>query len=313
LVFQENVIVMSVNAGSQSVPIGSLPRTRSCRTSVQNGCKSSPGLDIETWHNTLHQGGLAARTIGHAYRVLHKALVDAENDGVVVKNVCRLQGAPKVPDGEMTIVQDVPDFLAKTRSSRLYVLAVLALFTGMRLSEVLALRDRSVEFEVDRDKRVTKGVIKVREALEETKAHGIRFKPPKTKAGRRDITLPKIVIEALQKHRQQILETRLKLGAGKLPGDALLFANLEGLPLRPSAVSSDFGELAARIGMPELTFHGLRHSHASQLIAAGVDIVTISKRLGHFKPSTTLAIYAHMFNTDDSKAAAAINTALQTS
>jgi site-specific recombinase XerD len=101
--------------------------------------------------------------------------------------------------------------------------------------------------------------------------------------------------------------------AGKLPCDALLFANLEGQPLRPSAVSSDFGELAARIGMPELTFHGLRHSHASQLIAAGVDIVTISKRLGHFKPSTTLAIYAHMFNTDDSKAAAAINTALQTS
>jgi integrase len=64
--------------------------------------------------------------------------------------------------------------------------------------------------------------------------------------------------------------------------------------------------------MPELTFHGLRHSHASQLIAAGVDIVTISKRLGHFKPSTTLAIYAHMFNTEDSKAAA-INTALQAS
>jgi integrase len=62
--------------------------------------------------------------------------------------------------------------------------------------------------------------------------------------------------------------------------------------------------------MPEITFHGLRHTHASQLIAAGIDIVTISKRLGHAKPSVTLAIYAHMFNTDDSKAAAAINAAL---
>ena len=55
--------------------------------------------------------------------------------------------------------------------------------------------------------------------------------------------------------------------------------------------------------MPEVTFHALRHTHASQLIAQGVDIVTISKRLGHAKPSVTLAIYAHMFTSDDRKAA----------
>jgi integrase len=59
-----------------------------------------------------------------------------------------------------------------------------------------------------------------------------------------------------------------------------------------------------------LAFHGLPHTHASQLIAGNVDIVTISKRLGHAKPSVTLAIYAHMFHTDDSKAAVAINAAL---
>jgi integrase len=59
-----------------------------------------------------------------------------------------------------------------------------------------------------------------------------------------------------------------------------------------------------------VTFHGLRHTHASQLIAAGVDIVTVSKRLGHAKPSITLQVYAHMFKTDDSKAALAINAAL---
>jgi integrase len=74
-------------------------------------------------------------------------------------------------------------------------------------------------------------------------------------------------------------------------------------------VSSDWGELAERIGMPDITFHSLRHSHASQLIHSNVDIVTISKRLGHAKPSVTLSTYAHMFSTDDSKAAAAINAA----
>jgi integrase len=259
-------------------------------------------LDIEGWHNTLHQARFAARTIGHAHRVLHQALGDAENDGLVAKNVCRLLQRVKVADREMVIVQDVPAFIAKIRGSRLSVHALLALVTGMRLGEVLALRDSHVDLD--------KKVVHVREALEETKAHGVRIKPPKTRAGRRDITLPDIAVATLSEHRRQLLETRIKLGIGKLPADALLFANLEGGPLRPGNVSSDWGEIAADIGMPEITFHALRHTHASQLIASGVDIVTISKRLGHAKASITLAIYAHMFHTDDRQASAAINAAL---
>jgi integrase len=265
-------------------------------------------LDIEGWHNALHQDGLAARTIGHAHRVLSKALSDAESDGLVVKNVCKLRKAPKVAESEMVIVQDVPGLVNKMRSSnsgsRLYVPAMVALFTGMRLGEVLALRWNRVDLDGK--------VIQVREALETTKA-GIRFKVPKTKAGRRDVTLPDLLVETLGEFRKEKLELRLKLGAGRLPDDALLFANLEGEPLQPSNVSSDWGELADRIGVPDVTFHGLRHTHASQLIDRGVDIVTISKRLGHAKPSVTLAIYAHMFQKDDAKAAAAINAALSVS
>ena len=98
-------------------------------------------LDVEVWHNALHQAGLAARTIGHAHRVLHQALGDAESDGLVAKNVCRLHRAPKVAEREMVIVQDVPGFIAKIRGSRLYVHALLALVGGLRLGEVLALRD----------------------------------------------------------------------------------------------------------------------------------------------------------------------------
>jgi integrase len=173
--------------------------------------------------------------------------------------------------------------------------------TGMRLSEVLALRWGRVDLEGK--------TISVREAPEPTKAR-IRFKPPKLKAGRRDITQPDCLVDELGDYRKAALELRMQLGAGRLPDDALLFANLEGEPLQPSNVSSDWGELAGRIGIPDVTFHGLRHTHASQLIDAGVDVVTVSKRLGHAKPTVTLAIYAHMFKTDDSKAAAAINAAL---
>jgi integrase len=260
-------------------------------------------LDIEGWHNALHQAGLAAGTISNAHRVLHQAINDAETDGLVVKNVCRLHRAPGATDRETVIVQDVPGFITKIRGTRLYVPALLALVTGMRLGEVLALRFSHVDLD--------KKVIRVREALEDTRTHGVRIKAPKTRAGRRDVTLPDIAITALGDHRRQMLETRMRLGLGKLPDDALLFTTLDGRPLSTRNVSTAWGNIAKSISMPEITFHALRHTHASQLISAGVDIVTISKRLGHSKPDITLRVYAHMFKKDDSKAADAINAALK--
>jgi integrase len=259
-------------------------------------------LDIEAWHTALRKS-VAIRTVGHAHRVLGKALRDAESDGFVVKNVCKLRRPPKVNDVDKVIVRDVRGLIERLRGNRMYTMAIVAIFTGMRLGEILALKHGRVDLD--------RGIIEVREAVEETKANGVRFKAAKTKAGRRDITLPDIAIDTLREHRKALLETRLKLGLGKLGDDDLLFPNLDGNPLRPSAVSSDWGEVAERVGLPDVTFHALRHTHASQLIAQGVDIVTISKRLGHAKPSVTLSTYAHMLTSDDRKAAVAINAALK--
>jgi integrase len=202
----------------------------------------------------------------------------------------------------MVIVQD-NGIVDKLRSWRFGTLAMVALFTGARLAEALALRWSRVDLDGK--------VIEVREALEQTRAHGIRSKRPKSKAGRRDITLPDILVEALREHRKRQLELRIQLGAGRLLDDSLLFADINGRPLSPNAISAAWADFADSIGMPDVTFHALRHTHASQLIDAGVDIVTISKRLGHAKPDITLRIYAHLFRKDDSKAAAAINAALK--
>jgi len=146
------------------------------------------------------QGGIAARTIGHAHRILGKALRDAARNGMVARNIASEQSVPKVANDEMVIVRDVPALVAKLRSWRLGAVAMVSLFTGARLSEVLALRWSRVDLD--------DGLLKIREALEQTKAHGIRFKPPKSKAGRRDITLPDILVEALREHRRAALDCR---------------------------------------------------------------------------------------------------------
>lgn len=268
-------------------------------------------LDVEDWHSTLRNGGrvrgtggLATRTIRHAHRVLGKALRDAVRNEMVSRNVASGQSAPRLnaEDEEVTIVRDVPLLIRQLGGWRYRVATLVSLFSGMRLGEVLALRWNNVDLDGK--------VIKVREALELTKAHGLRFKKPKTKAGRRNITLPVMLIGVLREHRKAMLEQALWLELGKLADDALLFAAAHGGPLSPNAVSAAWAHFADNIGQPDVTFHALRHTHASQLIDAHVDIVTISKRLGHAKPDTTLRVYAHLFRKDDGKAAAAINAAL---
>ena len=90
----------------------------------------------------------------------------------------------------------------------------------------------------------------------------------------------------------------------------LVFAKIDGSPQSPGALSAEWRDEADRIGFTNVPLHALRHTHASQLIDQRVDIVTVSKRLGHASPAITLKIYAHLFRKDDGKAAAAINAAL---
>ena len=125
------------------------------------------------------------------------------------------------------------------------------------------------------------------------------------------MTIPDIVVDVLRKHRIAQLELRAKLGLGRPSDDGLLFQGLSGQPIGPRHFSANLWPAVARsVGMSSITFHALRHTHASQLIAAGVDVVTISKRLGHSSPNITLSVYAHLFSASDEKAARAINDAL---
>jgi integrase len=125
-------------------------------------------------------------------------------------------------------------------------LAVVALFTGLRRGELLALRWSNVDLAAK--------VLQVREALQETKA-GTRFKAPKTRSGIRDVTLPDLVVDFLREHRRRQLEQRVALGLGKLPDRALVFSRPDGEPLSPLGLSQPWRQVARSIGLPDFAFH----------------------------------------------------------
>jgi integrase len=265
--------------------------------------------DIERWHTILKVRGrkdggeLGARTIRHAHRLLSKALKEAMRHDLVLRNAAAVEPPPQVEAEEVVVLdgEQIKPLVERLRNRAMYPRVITALFTGVRRGELLALRWRDVDLEKE-------PTLRVREAIEETKA-GLRFKTPKTENSVREISLPDIVVEALREHRQKQLEQRVALGLGKLAESALLFPKLDGSPQSPRAFSKEWSDVAASIDLP-VTFHALRHTHASHLIDAGIDVVKISRRLGHASVDITLRVYAHLFRKRDDKSSAAINAAI---
>ena len=180
---------------------------------------------------------------------------------------------------------------------------MLALSSGARRGEILALAWKNVDLDAT--------TIKIERSLEQTKA-GLKFKSPKTKHGRRTVALPSIAVEALRAHRRRQLELRLAVGLGKPEPDALVFCGLDGSPIPPNNLSRDWARFVKSRKLPRISFHALRHSHASALIASGIDALTVSRRIGHASPVVTLSIYSHLFKETDKTAAGAIEAALRT-
>lgn len=266
--------------------------------------------DMQRWHQTLLKSGskdgqpLAARTVGHAHRVLHRALAEAARTEVLARNVASLVHPPKADAEEIEILTapQKAEVVEKLRGHVLYPIVVLALATGMRRGELLALQWRDADLDT--------GIIKVERSLEQTRA-GLRIKLPKTRHGRRAITLPTSAVETLRAHRKDQLELRLRLGLGAPTPDGPIFSTIDGRHRDPNGTTREWARLVESLKLPRINFHALRHTHASQLIAAGVDILTVSRRLGHASPTITLNVYGHLFTNTDAKAAAAIDAALR--
>jgi len=245
---------------------------------------------------------LSARTVGHVHRVLHRALGHAHRWGLVQQNVAALVSPPRVASIELELLTpaQAQTMLQKLRGRSVYPAFVMALATGMRRGELLALRWRDIDLDG--------AVLRVEQSLEQTKA-GLRFKSPKTKYGRRSITLPASAVMVLRDHWKARQEIRLALGKGKSPADELLFGRWDDVASdfvarSPNSLTKEWTEAIAQTKLPRVTLHSLRHTHASHLIASGIDVLAISRRLGHGSPTITLSVYGHLFSNADDRAAA---------
>lgn len=265
---------------------------------------------VNDWHSVLLKGGgkegraLSARTVGHAHRILHRAYERALRLEMVSRNPARAVPPPKVDAVEVEILsaEQIAEVLARLDGHPLHPIVALALASGLRRGELCGLAWGALDIDA--------ATARVERSLEETAA-GLRFKPPKTRHGYRTVSLSPWVIEILRAHRRRQLEQRLVLGLGRPGPEDLVFALADGSPYAPDKLSRDWGNVVRDRKLPAVMFHALRHSNASALIAGGVDIVTVSRRLGHGSPEITLRVYAHLFNGVDTAAADAIEAAMR--
>ena len=249
-------------------------------------------------------GALSPRTRRHIHRILRTALARAVEQQVIARNPADAfrKRLPKVERRAMiTLTADqsaqLLEFIAH---SRIYWPVLIALSTGMRRGEILALRWKNVDLE--------RGSVRVMESLEQTK-DAIRFKPPKTDRYR-VIALPGYAIEELRRLKPQQAEKLLALGV-RQTGDTLLCSRADGQPRTPLSLTYEFARFMRRLKeLPCVRFHDLRHSHATQLLANGVHPKIVSERLGHASVAITLDLYSHVTDTMQSDAALRLDSAM---
>ena len=227
-------------------------------------------------------GALSPRTVLQVHRVLSKALNDAVKLGIVIRNVVDAVEPPRTTKYEAQILgwEEVHAFLDQVTDPLQHTIALLAIQTGLRRSEILGLHWRDFDF--------SSGTLSVRRALIILASGATELKVPKNGHGR-VVDLPSESVEALKAHRERNQKT---LGNGNF-----VFCHSDGSPLDPDLVTQAFERMAKRSGLPKFRFHDLRHTHASLMLSQGIHPKIVSERLGHSSIGITIDLYSHVLPT----------------
>lgn len=244
---------------------------------------------------------LAPATIVQIHRILRKALQQALQNQILVRNVADAVRPPRVTRQEMKVLApaQVRQLIDTARGTYFWIPIVLAVTTGMRRGEIVALRWDDVD--------LAKGALQCQRSLQVTR-EGIAFKEPKS--GRsRAIPLPRQAVEALQVHYAEQAEQRKLLGES-FNEVGLVCTDIDGSPLHPDRISDNFRYLLQKAGLPAIRFHDLRHTHATLLLQQGVHAKIVSERLGHSTIGITLDTYSHVLPSMQEEAARQIDRIL---
>jgi len=264
-------------------------------------------FDIETMYTELRKsgrkkskGGLSEQTIKHIHSTLNNALKRAVKWKLLTNNPCIDVDKPMPKKTEMQALDEneTASLLRSVEDTRLHAPILVAVTTGLRRGELLALRWKDID--------IKRHKLNVRQSVEVTKT-SLGFKEPKSKSGKRSITLPQITINTLLKHRKEQNERRLMLGAGYKNLD-LVFSDYDGNIWHPDVFSNVFRRHAVKIKLKTTRFHDLRHSHATQLLSQGIHPKVVQERLGHSTIVITLDTYSHVLPNMQEEAAEKIDS-----
>lgn len=249
------------------------------------------------------KGGLSPRTVHHMHRVLFSALDQAERWKMVNRNPAALLEKKDRPKIERKTVATIdPDKTAEAmeaaRQRRLFIPLVLGALCGLRRGEITALRWKAVDLD--------RGQLAVVASTEQTDAGGIREK--EAKSGRaRTIALPSLVVEELRRWRLAQAQEMLRLGVR--PDDSShIVTQVDGAPLQPRSLTHSVSAFLKAYGV---TLHGLRHSHASHLLASKVHPKIVQERFGHSSIAITMDIYSHLMPNIQEGAASAVDDVMR--
>ncbi|MFC1914893.1 site-specific integrase [Chloroflexota bacterium] len=175
--------------------------------------------------------------------------------------------------------------LEYARTTRYYSMFYVLLFTGMRRSELLALRWSDIDLLLCQ--------VSITRTLHQLYNREFIIRQPKTTKARRLIALSPSTVAVLREHHDEQVKQRQALGT-PLQDDDLVFSQLEGKPLLPDSVSQAWRNLVRRAGLKDIRLHDARHTHASIMLKQGVHPKIVQERLGHASIQITLDTYSHV-------------------
>lgn len=230
---------------------------------------------------------LARRSVQQVHTVLHTAFRQAVRWGLLARNPADAAVPPRPERRAVRTLTaaEAARLVTESGDDRLHALWVLLCTTGLRLGEALGLLWADLDLDG--------GTLVVRRTLARQRGHGLVLAEPKTAASRRTVHLTAGAAAALIAHRDRQQAERQQAGPLWVATD-LVFTTPTGQPLAPEAVTRAFHRLTARLGLPRLRVHDLRHTAASLLLQWGTHPKVVQELLGHTSIGITLDLYSHV-------------------